>query len=165
MSQNKVFMNYFKTLLFCGFFSLALSSCVSSAQKQIKELQQTQERLSNESSVSLANISSLKGKVIKYRAEASELQDRSDKFDEDIASLKVAYAQFSDPNNDSAIAVNQELVQKLSQKVSVDQKINQYRSQANGYEAQVVELKTTSQVQATQAAKIINQIKELSSAK
>ena len=106
-----------------------------------------------------------KGKVIKYRAEASELQDRSDKFDEDIASLKVAYAQFSDPNNDSALAVNQELVQKLSQKVSVDQKINQYRSQANGYEAQVVELKTTSQVQATQAAKITNQIKELSSAK
>jgi predicted RNase H-like nuclease (RuvC/YqgF family) len=158
-------MNHFKTLLFCGLFSFALSSCVSSTQKQIKELQQTQKQLSDESSVSLANISSLKGKVIKYRAQALELQDKSNQLDKDIADLKAAYAQFSDPNNDSAIAVNKELVHKLSQKVSLDQKINQYRSQANGYESQIAELKATSQTQAVQAAKLTKQIAELSSNK
>ena len=152
-------------LVLCGSLSMLLNSCASSTQDKINELQGTQKQLQKESSESLANISSLKDSVVKYRAEADELQKESDKMDKDITDLKVAYAQFDDPNNDSAIAVNQELVQKLSQKVRVDQKINQYRSQANGYEAQVVELKTTSQVQATQAAKITNQIKELSSAK
>ena len=158
-------MNHFKVLIFCGFFSLALSSCVSSTQKQIKELQLTQKQLSDDSSISLAKIGSLKDKTIKYREQASELQKNSGKLDKDITNLKAAYAQFSDPNNDSAIAVNQELVQKLSQKVSLDQKINQYRSQANNYEAQVEELKSTSQVQATQASKITTQIKDLSSKK
>ena len=158
-------MNCFRTLIFCSFFSLMLSSCVSSTQKQIKELQQTQKQLSDKASFSLANIGSLKEMVIKYRARASELQKESSKLDGDIISLKAAYALFSNPNNDSAIAVNQQLVQKLSQKVSLDEKTNQYRSQANGYEAQVAELKSTSQVQAIQAAKITGQIKELSSKK
>ena len=56
------------------------------------------------------------------------------------------------PNNDTAIAV-------------LDEKTNQYRLQANGYEAQVAELKSTSRVQAIQSAKITGQIKELSSKK
>jgi chromosome segregation ATPase len=158
-------MNYFKTLVFCGFLGLSLSSCTSSAQKQINELQLTQKQLSDESSTSLANIGSLKDKAIKYRSQATDLQEKSNRLDKDIVNLKAAYAQFSEPNNDSAIAVNQELILKLGQKVSVGQKINQYRSQANGYEAQAAELKSTSQVQAVQASKITGQIKELSSEK
>jgi hypothetical protein len=61
--------------------------------------------------------------------------------------------------------VNKKLVQKLSKKVTLDEKINKYRSQANSYEVQVTELKNTSQTQATQAAKIIKQIRKLNSHK
>ncbi len=86
--------------------------------------------------MNLAKISSLKDKTSKYRSETSELQAKSNKLDKDIES-QAAYAQFSDPNNDSAIAVNQELVLKLIQKVDLKKKINQYRSQANNYESEV----------------------------
>ena len=150
-------------LVLCGSLSMLLNSCASSTQDKINELQGTQKQLQKESSESLANISSLKDSVVKYRAEADELQKESDKMDKDITDLKVAYAQFDDPNNDSAIAVNQELVAKMKQKVDIDEKINRYRSQANTYSSKIVQLKSTSHAQATQAAKISTQINQLSS--
>ncbi|QLE79062.1 hypothetical protein FLM55_04650 [Francisella sp. Scap27] len=149
----------------CISLSIMLSSCVTSTQDQINDLQLTQKQLQNKASESLANIQVLKDKVVKYRAEADELQKKSDKMDKDISDLKVAYGQFEDPNNDSAIAVNSELVSKVKQKVDIDEKINKYRSQANTFASQITQLKATSQTQANQASKISSQIAQLSSKK
>ena len=145
------------------FISAFLSSCASSKQQQIQSLQQTQKQLSSEASINLANIDSLETKVAKYRLKATQLQQKSDALAKDVKDLSSAYAQFKDPNNDSAIAVNEELVQKTLEKAKIDEKINQYRSQANGYLAQITDLKATSQTQANQASKISQQINELKS--
>ena len=142
---------------------LVLSSCTSSRQRQIAQLQQTQKQLNDEAAESLANIDSLKTKVAKYRLQADDLQKQSDLFAKDIDDLKKAYANFKDPNNDSAIAVNKELTQKTLQKVKIDQKINEYRSQANGYQSQINDLKSTSQTQANKASEISAQINQLKS--
>ncbi|AIT10285.1 hypothetical protein LO80_04400 [Candidatus Francisella endociliophora] len=142
---------------------LTLNSCTSSKAKQIEELQQTQKQLNDQASESLANIDSLKTKIAKYRLQADDLQKTSDSLAKDIDDLKQAYSNFKDPNNDSAIAVSKELTQKTLQKVKLDEKINQYRSQANGYQAQINDLKATSQTQANKAAEISEQISQLKS--
>lgn len=144
-------------------FGLILNSCTSSRVKQIQELQETQKQLSDQASENLANIDSLQTKVAKYRLKAKDLQKQSDALASDIDDLNKAYSNFNDPNNDSAIAVNKELTQKTLQKVKLDQKINQYRTQANGYQSQIDDLRTTSQEQANQAAKISEKINQLKS--
>lgn len=142
---------------------LSLSSCGSSTAEQIQQLQQTQKQLSEQASQNLANIDSLQTKIVKYRLQADDLQKESDKLGSDIDDFKKAYSNFSDPNNDSAIAVNKELVQKTLQKAKIDEKINEYRTLANGYQSQINNLKATSQTQANQASKIAQQIVELQS--
>lgn len=154
-------MREMKFLILSCFLATILSSCASSTQDKINELQLTQEQLQNKASANLANISQLKDRVIKYRAEAKDLQKKSDKIGKDINDLKSAYAQFDDPNNDSAIAVNKELVSKMKQKVDIDEEINRYRSQANISASEIDNLKSTSQVLANQASKISLQIRQL----
>lgn len=142
---------------------LALSSCTSARQQQIEQLQQTQKQLNDGAAESLANIDNLKTKVAKYRLQADDLQKQSGLLAKDIKDLDKAYSNFKDPNNDSAIAVNKELTQKTLQKVNIDQKINEYRSLANGYQAQINDLKSTSQTQANKASEISAQINQLKS--
>lgn len=144
---------------------VGLSSCASSTAKQIQELQQTQKQLNDKASEHLANIDSLQTKIAKYRLQAKDLQKKSDSLANDIKDLKKAYSNFKDPNNDSAIAVNKELTQKTLQKVKLDEKINQYRSQANNYQSQIDDLKATSQTQANKASQITEKINELKSQK
>ena len=141
--------------------AVALTSCASSTEKQIKQLQQTQNKLNDDASYNLANVDELKTKIIKYRQEADSLQKESNSMANDIKDLNAAYSQFNDPNNDSAIAVNEELTKKTLQKVKIDEKINQYRSQANKYEIQIKNLKMTSQTEANQASKISQQVNQL----
>lgn len=140
---------------------IGLSSCASSITKQIQELQQTQKQLNKQAAENLANIDSLRTKIAKYRLQADELHKKSLSLANDIKDLNESYSNFSDPNNDSAIAVNKELVQKTLQKAKLDEKINQFRSQANDYQAQINDLKATSQTQANQAVKVSEKINEL----
>ncbi|WP_211276398.1 hypothetical protein [Francisella halioticida] len=139
----------------------ALTSCASTKEKQIRQLQQTQEQLNHKASQDLANVDELSTKIVKYRQEANTLQKESNNMVNDIKDLKAAYSQFKDPNNSSAIAVNKELVQKTLEKVQLDEKINKYRAQANEYQAKINDLKTTSQTQANEASKISQQISQL----
>lgn len=141
----------------------ALSSCAPSTAKQIQQLQQTQNSLNNHASANLAKIDNLHTKITKYRLEADQLQKQSNSLAGDIANINKAYSNFKDPNSDSAIAVSKELVQRTLQKVKIDEKINQYRSLANDYQAQISDLKAISQTQAKQATKISQQISELKS--
>lgn len=141
--------------------AVALTSCALSTEKQIQQLQQTQKKLNDDASYNLANVDELSTKIIKYRQEADSLQKESNSMANDIKDLKAAYSQFKDPNNDSAIAVNEELTKKTLQKVKIDEKINRYRSQANKYQTQIKNLKMTSQTEANQASKISQQINQL----
>ncbi|AKO69538.1 hypothetical protein ASZ93_07830 [Francisella tularensis] len=98
-----------------------------------------------------------------YHLEVDQLQKQSNSLADDIASINKAYSNFKDPNNDSAIAVSKELIQRTLQKVKIDEKINHYRTLANDYQAQINDLKAISQTQANQAAKISQQISQLKS--
>ncbi|WP_150466685.1 hypothetical protein [Francisella sp. SYW-9] len=138
-----------------------LTSCASSAHKQMQQLQQTQKKLTYQASQNLARIEEYSAKIVAYRKEADALQKHSDALTSDINDLKAAYSQFKDPNNSSAIAVNKELIQKTLDKVKLDEKINKYRAQANEYQTRINELKVTSQTQANEASKISQQINQL----
>lgn len=140
---------------------VGLTSCSSNKAEQIQQLQQTKKTLDSQASENLANIDNLRTKIVKYRSQADVLQKKSDHLDLDITNLKQAYNKFKDPNNDSAIAVSKELTQKTLQKVRVDEKVNNYRSQANVYQAQINDLKATSQTQANQASLISQKINQL----
>ncbi|QIW09543.1 hypothetical protein [Francisella sp. LA112445] len=138
-----------------------LTSCASDAEKQMQQLQQTQKSLTYQASQNLASTEEYSAKIVTYRKEADALQKQSDALNSDIKDLKAAYSQFKDPNNSSAIAVNKELIQKTLDKVKLDEKINQYRAQANEYQTKINELKVTSQTQANEASKISQQINQL----
>ncbi|AJI74057.1 conserved hypothetical protein [Francisella tularensis subsp. novicida GA99-3548] len=142
---------------------VVLSSCAPTTAEQIQQLQQTQSSLNNHASANLAKIADLHTKITNYRLEADQLQKQSNSLADDIASINKAYSNFKDPNSDSAIAVSKELVQRTLQKVKIDEKINQYRTLANDYQAQINDLKAISQTQANQAAKISQQISQLKS--